>query len=235
MFLKGWRLSSPMYAVCSASHTINRVRARYAFLFQTLIRRLWRLTVGVGLVLRNEVSCSSKARHTETTLQGGGGVKKGWDTCCDFTRQLYQICKCGFTEYLWVMSRAVLHKYFSTDDSITLILKLLLMSKFIFKWELISETQCVMCKWVILLSWSTPMTLQVLATILDYIKANWLLARRLWFMAATADYFICQLICQLFFSINRFVVWSIKCQKIVKMLISVSQSQKPENINSIVR
>lgn len=128
MLLKGWRLPRLMYTVYSASHTINRVRARYAFLFQTLIRRLWRLTVGVGLVLRNEVSCSSKARRTETTLQCGGGVK-GWDTCWDFTRQLSQICNSGFMENLWVMSREVLHKYFSTDDPKTLILKLLLMSK----------------------------------------------------------------------------------------------------------
>lgn len=38
----------------------------------------------------------------------------------------------------------------------------------------------------------------------------------LWFRAVTNNTNHYQLICQLFFSINRFIVWSIKCERIVK-------------------
>lgn len=83
------------------SHYEQGLGCRYACLFQTLICRLRRLTVGVGLVLSNEVSCSSKARHTETTLQCGGGV---WHllvfdptVISDMYLSIYEFCwgRCG--------------------------------------------------------------------------------------------------------------------------------------------
>lgn len=53
---------------------LSKVSARHARLFQKLaVYRSEKLTVEVGLVLRNESSCTSEARHSKTIPQYGGG------------------------------------------------------------------------------------------------------------------------------------------------------------------
>lgn len=60
--------------LCLRPWPLSKVSARHAGLFQTLaVYRSGKLTVEVGLVLRNESSCTSEARHSKTIPQYGGG------------------------------------------------------------------------------------------------------------------------------------------------------------------
>lgn len=60
--------------LCLRPWPLSKVSARHACLFQTLTHyRSGKLTVEVGLVLRNESSCTSEARHSKTIPQYGGG------------------------------------------------------------------------------------------------------------------------------------------------------------------
>lgn len=135
-------------------------------------------------------------------------VGLGCDTCWYLTRQLFQTCNFGFAKYLWVMLRQIRHAYlfqhwwpqnldFKATADVTIHLQVITDKQIRMRHKLVMSIR--------LLSWSSPMALQVwLGNTLHCIKVTWLLARRLWF---TCFYILFMM--RLRAGLNMLSIWSI--------------------------